>query len=538
MNHPVVGGHLNQLATGAPGCDWLTWFTHKCLDTEKPNRVLVLGCGEGWLERSIAGLDWIDTIDAFDVAREAVQRAENRAEEEGFDNINYEVLDLNQDALAPGVYDAVIAHSVLHHIEQLEHGFDQIAGSLLPTGWIVVNEYIGAPHLQYPEAALEAMNGIMRALPERLRVSVTGGHTIDGKGRPSLEHILEVDPSEGVRADELDDFIRGNFSIVYEADLGGTVLQHLLWDMVGNFDETCASDDAILQLLCLLEKTLVEEGALETDYRLYVGRHLSSVTGEKRPGRLVSTTPEMSRSTCDRSSEWRKSSEVVSHLHSLASGNPEGDWLTLTLGRLRTKGLHRESRKGLDRESKVLYIGEESWVTEVLRTAFTTVDIFRLSMLATSIGTFDAIFSAGTGLFNGKNQRRVAALSFLLRRGGDWVSIESGSRPQQNLIDRLSGPVASMLGSSELPALDAERDPVCRPQLFRYESVEPLGGDLLEPILGTYWGELQHYGEVVSALCAVEAELIRSGVFGYTTLGCTLGDPGRAKALKTLFTGS
>src|SRR5437870_2053584 len=53
MSPVAVLVHLNERATGDPARDWLRNWAHRWFIGSNL-RVLVLGCGEGWLERAIA----------------------------------------------------------------------------------------------------------------------------------------------------------------------------------------------------------------------------------------------------------------------------------------------------------------------------------------------------------------------------------------------------------------------------------------------------------------------------------------------------
>ena len=54
MANTAVLMHLNERATGDPARDWLSSWAHRWF-VGRGLRVLVLGCGEGWLERAVAG---------------------------------------------------------------------------------------------------------------------------------------------------------------------------------------------------------------------------------------------------------------------------------------------------------------------------------------------------------------------------------------------------------------------------------------------------------------------------------------------------
>src|SRR4051812_9473871 len=164
MASTAVLMHLNERATGDPARDWLSSWAHRYF-AGSDLRVLVLGCGEGWLERAIAQWPYVSSIDAVDVSDEAIARA--RAI--GDVKITYAVVDLNRDALDANAYDVIVAHSILHHVENLEHAFTEIERAMKPEATLVVNEYVGPNRFQFRDRQLEIINALLAALPERLR---------------------------------------------------------------------------------------------------------------------------------------------------------------------------------------------------------------------------------------------------------------------------------------------------------------------------------------------------------------------------------
>ncbi|HET8773993.1 MAG TPA: class I SAM-dependent methyltransferase, partial [Thermoanaerobaculia bacterium] len=110
MANTAVLMHLNERATGDPARDWLSSWAHRWFAGDHL-RVLVLGCGEGWLERAVAQWPFVARIDAVDFAEHAVARAREAAR--GIPKIAYGVVDLNRDELPRDTYDVVVAHSVL-----------------------------------------------------------------------------------------------------------------------------------------------------------------------------------------------------------------------------------------------------------------------------------------------------------------------------------------------------------------------------------------------------------------------------------------
>jgi SAM-dependent methyltransferase len=188
------------------------------------------------------------------------------------DRIRYAAADLNTIELEPGRYGAVFGAQTLHHIEALEHLFAEIHGSLEPDGLFVVQEYVGPARFQFPDERLPLMNGLLAALPESHRRNLRDGSVKGEVVRPSAQAVYDVDPSESIRSDEIVRLIEERFEIVYRADFGGTLLQYVLSDIAGNFDPGDPEDVALIDLVCLYEATLIDQGVLPSDFVYLVAR--------------------------------------------------------------------------------------------------------------------------------------------------------------------------------------------------------------------------------------------------------------------------
>jgi SAM-dependent methyltransferase len=255
MANIAVQIHHNRRATGDPAREWLgswarRWFVRD--DT----RVLVLGCGEGWLERSIAHWPFISSIHAVDFAAGAVERARAQAPAK----ITYGVVDLNRDQLPEKSYDIVIAHSVLHHIDNLEHAYAQIERTMRDDATLIINEYAGPNRFQYSDRVLEIMNALLRAIgyPERRR--------------PTVDEMIVNDPTEAVRAEEVVPLAETQFELIDRRAIGGTILQHLLYEIALDFRWDVPRERAIVELLCEMEAMLIDSGEIPCDFVLLAAR--------------------------------------------------------------------------------------------------------------------------------------------------------------------------------------------------------------------------------------------------------------------------
>ena len=166
----------------------------------------------------------------------------------------------------------MFAAQVLHHVDDLEHLFDQVAASLRPDGLFVVNEYVGPARFQWLDKTQDLMNRILELLPEEYKVNPRNGFVKERIDRAPPEEIARVDPSESIRSDEIPELLRSRFDVLYHADFGGTINQFLLADIAANFHEDDVKDVALLDLISLLEEVLVAERVIPSDFAFFVLR--------------------------------------------------------------------------------------------------------------------------------------------------------------------------------------------------------------------------------------------------------------------------
>ena len=267
---PVVRRYLHALVSGDPACDWLTWAEHAHLSAGL-DRALVLGCGSGWLERAIAGRGRFRSIVACDFAAETISRARQAAEAEGVGGIEYHVLDLENEALPEGPFDAVFANDVLHHIKGLEPLYTRIHSVLAPRGRLIFNEYVGPNRFQYSDERMALVNRYLRVLPDRLRWDPLTGKLLWKRERADVDQLVWDDPTEAVRSEDVMPLARRFFRPEKEYLYGGGLLNPLLFGIVTNFRAGDPWDDMLISRFCAAEERLTDAGKLEPDFRIFVG---------------------------------------------------------------------------------------------------------------------------------------------------------------------------------------------------------------------------------------------------------------------------
>jgi hypothetical protein len=117
------------------------------------------------------------------------------------------------------------------------------------------------------------INKLLSILPTRYRQIIRDGKvTSDTKivhQNPPLAWFDENDPSEAVRSSSIMPIIRQYFQIVEYRPYGGSLLQFLLENIVGNFKDD-QEDNAWLDILIYTEQLLEESAVIDSDFALIV----------------------------------------------------------------------------------------------------------------------------------------------------------------------------------------------------------------------------------------------------------------------------
>lgn len=242
------------------------------LDGRNIRNALDIGGGLGKQAIAFYHLLGVERFDVLDISDVAVSEGGKIAKEQGI-NVHFEVSDLNTDDLPDREYDLIIASGALHHIENLEHLFEEINEKLAPDGVFFANDYMGPNHMQWDKKQLELMNAVVGCLPDDLnRVSHKGDAVVREITPIPLDIFAKVDPSEGVRAADIFDVMEQHLDIERVTPFGQTLVYEMLRGRVQNFEEGDGKDDAIISLICLLEKELLDAGVITSDFNLVIAR--------------------------------------------------------------------------------------------------------------------------------------------------------------------------------------------------------------------------------------------------------------------------
>ncbi len=267
VQNSIVERAVYRRMTGQEGF-WLDWVFN-CLIPPVDN-LLSIGCGDGSHEMLIARRGFAKRVLAFDAASGAIARAQETAGSEGlaveFRNSLFEEFVTN-----PGpenTYDVVLFSGSLHHVTDLEGMLCAVQRVLKPGGKVIVNEYCGPCYQLYSPSQVQTVDRVIAALPEEFR-------SADRLAMPTMQMIMDSDPTEGVRSALIPLLVPMYFEREYERFIGGGLLHPLFTCLnAAKVNDGSPESRALVEMLVLMEDELTRAGALRHDFMfgIYVNR--------------------------------------------------------------------------------------------------------------------------------------------------------------------------------------------------------------------------------------------------------------------------
>jgi len=230
---------------------------------------LSLCCGPGTFEKMLVENGVFAEVTGIDIAPGLIVDA-NASKSDLEDKLSFIEGDVNAGNFGHNTYDIVIAKAALHHIENLEQLMEGVKRCLKPGGHLVTIDFFGPTRFQWTETQLaEAIKFTRENVPPELRLKS------DGKEykvtRPTIEQVIEVDPSEAIRSGEIERFIHDYFKEIQTFKLGGTLLNLILdTSIINNFDESNDVHNQVIEDAFRLERKLIDVGILGSDFKFII----------------------------------------------------------------------------------------------------------------------------------------------------------------------------------------------------------------------------------------------------------------------------
>ena len=242
----IVVKYKNKLATGNENVSWIGDILTRFKEYLPFDDVLIVGCGNGWLERQLYDLGIGKHFDAFDMSEKYINEAKELKQSR---TIDYFLDDINtMSKIEDDKYDAVFNFAVLHHVTEVDNVLKKLARCLKTNGLMFNEEYVGPARNQYSDQHLKHMLEVMSDLPEKFRTKVKFL-------RPPLENF-RVEPSEAIHSDLILPLIPKYFDIVYQRNLNGGIAYQLLHNNIQEFEDD-SNTESVKWLEYLLKQDVV-----------------------------------------------------------------------------------------------------------------------------------------------------------------------------------------------------------------------------------------------------------------------------------------
>jgi ubiquinone/menaquinone biosynthesis C-methylase UbiE len=266
LDSPIVlEGYVQPTVSGSPQVNWLIALAER-LAIPRSGRWLSLGCGSAGLEIFAAGEGLFRSLTAYDVSETSLDQARQAAAARGIDNLEFRLGDFHRIEPPASTYDVVLMNMSLHHVKELRSVLEGVRRTLLPHGFLLINEFIGPRQFQFTDLQLSIVRDLLAAMPPSWRRDCATGELKSEYRRMPVEHWNVADPSEAIRSDVIVEEIQRQFRIVERIDYGGTILNLLLEHIVHNFDPADEKDVAAVRLLGAFEATLLRHGVIPSDF--------------------------------------------------------------------------------------------------------------------------------------------------------------------------------------------------------------------------------------------------------------------------------
>ena len=224
---PQVINYKNKLSTDDKNTHWIDDIPKRFKEFIPFDNVLIVGCGNGWLERKLFDMKISKNFDAFDISEKYIQEAESKKENR---TIHYFIDDINDlQNIGHKKYDAIFNFAILHHATEIDNAMKKLSITLKSEGLIFNEEYVGPARNQYSEFHLQKMLEIMKHLPEKFHSK----HIL----RPPLVNF-RVEPSEAIHSDMVIPTFKKYFNTVYEKNLNGGIAYQILWNNIKEFQNS------------------------------------------------------------------------------------------------------------------------------------------------------------------------------------------------------------------------------------------------------------------------------------------------------------
>jgi ubiquinone/menaquinone biosynthesis C-methylase UbiE len=264
---PAVRKRWNYMVSGDPDVEHYEYISGKYLKDRNGLSALSVGCGTGHRELRWAETGQFKCIDAYDLSEQRIRYAVDAADKKGLrDIIHYRTGDVYKIEYHENCYDVILLEQSLHHFSPIEDLLVRLNRFLKQNGYLIINEFVGPARFQWTDRQLEAINGLLSALPAGYRTMWNSNSVKRKICKPSRLRMILDDPSEAVESANILPMMHKIFHVIEIKEYGGTILHMLFQGIAHNFLSEDRETRRLLDACFEVEDALLNNGDIRSDF--------------------------------------------------------------------------------------------------------------------------------------------------------------------------------------------------------------------------------------------------------------------------------
>jgi ubiquinone/menaquinone biosynthesis C-methylase UbiE len=267
---PAVKDRWNAMITGNKEQVYEDYLIDQYFSEKKELKLLSLGSGVCSHELVLAQSGVFSKITCVDIAEKLLLKAQKISKEKSLSNLEFLAKDLYELHFDDVSFDVIFFHASLHHFENIKLLLsEKLKRILKPGGYIVINEYVGANRMQYPQHQVDAINACIDAIPKKWRFRYKSNVIKNRVSGPGKWRMIIADPSECVESEQIVPVLHKYYDVIEEKPYGGNLLMYALKDLSHHFLEMNEEKEAVLDTLFAIEDSYLQDHASDFIFGVY-----------------------------------------------------------------------------------------------------------------------------------------------------------------------------------------------------------------------------------------------------------------------------